>query len=203
MESSQTRNWTHVPCIGRQILNHWTTRGMPPALFKSLNYNILVFERCFYIICSKGPSHFHITLLTSRKTSSLKISGSREIKAFLEEQWKTKLIKIQASLVLVLTKPLRRRKANHFILLCLVLVTQSCPTLHYRMDYSPPGSSVHGILQARVLEWIVVSFSRGSSWFRNWTQVSYIIGGCFTVWATREAPIFTHMENQKKKEEEQ
>ena len=115
-----------------------------------------------------------------------KISGSREIKAFLEEQWKTKLIKIQASLVLVLTKPLRRRKANHFILLCLVLVTQSCPTLHYRMDYSPPGSSVHGILQARILEWIAVSFSRGSSWFRNRSRISCIIGRFFTNWATRE-----------------
>ena len=133
-----------------------------------------MFERCFYIICSKDPSHFHITLLTSRKTSSLKISGSREIKAFLEEQWKTKLIKIQASLVLVLTEPLRRRKANHFILLCLVLVTQSCPTLHYHMDYSPPGSSVCEILQARILEWVAISFSRGSSWLRDQPHVSCV-----------------------------
>ena len=44
------------------------------------------------------------------------------------------------------------------------------------MDCSPPGSSVHRILQARVLEWVAISFSRGSSWSRNWTWVSYISG---------------------------
>ena len=49
------------------------------------------------------------------------------------------------------------------------------------------GSSVHGIFQARVLEWIAISFSRVSSWPRNQTRVSRIAGRCFTIWATREA----------------
>ena len=44
-----------------------------------------------------------------------------------------------------------------------VLVAQLCPTLFDPMDYSPPGSSVHGMLQARILEWVAVPFSRGSS----------------------------------------
>ena len=44
-----------------------------------------------------------------------------------------------------------------------VLVTQSCPTLCNPMDCSPPGFSVHGILQARILKWAAISFSRGSS----------------------------------------
>ena len=48
------------------------------------------------------------------------------------------------------------------------------------MDCSPPGSSVHGILQARILEWVAISFSRGSSRPRDQTQVSYIAGGLFT-----------------------
>ena len=48
-----------------------------------------------------------------------------------------------------------------------VLVTQSCPTLCGPMDCSPPGSSVHGISQARTLEWVAISFSRGSSWPRD------------------------------------
>ena len=52
---------------------------------------------------------------------------------------------------------------------------------------SPPGSSVHGILQARILEWVAISFSKGSSWPRDWTQVSCIAGRFFTLWATREA----------------
>ena len=51
-------------------------------------------------------------------------------------------------------------------------VTQSCPTLCNPVDCSPPGSSVHGILQARILEWVAISFSRGSSRPRDWTQVS-------------------------------
>ena len=55
------------------------------------------------------------------------------------------------------------------------------------MDCSPPGSSVHGILQARILEWVAISFSRGSSQPRNQTQVSCIAGRCFNLWATREA----------------
>ena len=66
-------------------------------------------------------------------------------------------------------------------------VTQSCPTLCDPMDCSLPCSSIHGIFQARVLEWGAISFSRGSSQSRDRTQVSHIVGRCFTVWATREA----------------
>ena len=55
-----------------------------------------------------------------------------------------------------------------------VLVAQLCLTLWDPMDYSPSGSSVHGILQARILEWVAIPFSRGSSWPRDQTQVSYI-----------------------------
>ena len=67
------------------------------------------------------------------------------------------------------------------------LVAQSCLTLCDPMDYSPPGSSVHGILQARVLEWVAMLSSRGSSQPRNQTQVSHSAGRFFTVWATRGA----------------
>ena len=58
------------------------------------------------------------------------------------------------------------------------------------MDCSLPGSTVHGILQARILEWVAVSFSRGSFQSRNWTWVSCIASRFFTSWATREASIF-------------
>ena len=59
---------------------------------------------------------------------------------------------------------------------CARSVTQSCPALCHAMDCNPPGSSVHGILQARVLEWVAISFCRGSSPPRDWTQVSCIAG---------------------------
>ena len=66
------------------------------------------------------------------------------------------------------------------------LATKSCPTLCDPMDCSPPACSVHGIFQARILEWIAISFSRGSSQPRNRTQVSCIAGRFFTNWAMRE-----------------
>ena len=55
-----------------------------------------------------------------------------------------------------------------------VLVSQSCPTLCNPMNHSPPGSSVHGILQARILEWVAISLSRGSARPRNRNWVSCI-----------------------------
>ena len=54
------------------------------------------------------------------------------------------------------------------------------------MDCSLPASSVHGIFQARVLEWIAISFSRGSSRPRDWTPVSHIVDRRLIVWATKE-----------------
>ena len=72
-------------------------------------------------------------------------------------------------------------------------VTQSCPTLCDPMDCSLPGSSVHGIFQAIVLEWIAISFSSGSSRPRDGTQVSCIVDRRFTIWATREV----HKRNQR------
>ena len=65
-------------------------------------------------------------------------------------------------------------------------VAQSCLTLCDSMDCSLPGFSVHGIFQARVPEWVAISFSRGSSPPRGRTWVSCIAGSCFTLWATRE-----------------
>ena len=53
-------------------------------------------------------------------------------------------------------------------------VTQPCLTLWDPTDYSPPGSSVHGNIQARTLEWVAISFSKGSSWPRDWNHVSCV-----------------------------
>ena len=64
-------------------------------------------------------------------------------------------------------------------------LAQLCLTLCDPVD--PPGSSIHGIHQARVLEWVAISFSRGSSRPRNRTQVSHIAGRRFNLWATRDA----------------
>ena len=88
--------------------------------------------------------------------------------------------------------------SNHLILCCPLSfcllpevkwskVAQLCPTLCDPMDCSLPGFSIYGILQARVLEWVAISFSRGSSRPRDWTRVSRIVGRRCNLWATREA----------------
>ena len=64
------------------------------------------------------------------------------------------------------------------------VVSDSCDP----MDCSPPVSSVHGILQARILEWVAISFSTGSSRPKDWTWVSCTVGRFFTDWTTREVP---------------
>ena len=61
------------------------------------------------------------------------------------------------------------------------------------MDCSPPGSSVHGSLQARILEWVAIPLSRGSSQPRDQTQVSHNAGRFFTIWATWDVLVEKNM----------
>ena len=74
----------------------------------------------------------------------------------------------------------------HLILSKWSEVAQLCPTLCDPVNCSPPGSSILGILQARILEWVAISFSRGTSRPRDRTQVSRIAGRRFNLWATRD-----------------
>ena len=72
-------------------------------------------------------------------------------------------------------------------LTCVCLTTQSCPTLCDPTYHRPPGSSVHGILQARILQWAAMPYSRTSSQPGNRTQVSCTAGRFFTICANRAA----------------
>ena len=81
-----------------------------------------------------------------------------------------------------------------------VLVTWSCPTLCNLMNSSPPGSSVHGILQARTLEWVAFPFSRASSQPRDWIPISCIAGKFFTIWARQGSLILNwYLNNSEQK----
>ena len=87
--------------------------------------------------------------------------------------------------------------------MCICAHSLSCVPLFVTLrDCSPPGFSVHRILQARILEWVPIISSRGSPWPRDWILVSYIAGRFFTVWATREAHFLLyipcHNKNMKK-----
>ena len=72
----------------------------------------------------------------------------------------------------------------------IVLVAQSCPALCNLMDCSPPGPSVHGILQARILEWVAIPFSGALSWPKDRSWVSCTASRFFTIWATWGAHVF-------------
>ena len=76
-----------------------------------------------------------------------------------------------------------------------VWIAQSCPTLCDPMDYT-----VHGILQARILEWVAFPFSRGSSQPRDWNHVSHIAGEFFTSWATNSKKQINQFKNCKRLE---
>ena len=129
VESSSTRDWTHVPCVGRQTHIHWATREVSQTL-------------CFKV----------------RKLS----------------------IYITISLCCTL-EMMQHSKST------MKVKVKSCPALWGPKDCNLPSSSAHGIFQTRVLEWVAISFSRGSSRPRDWTQVSSIASRRFIIRATREA----------------
>ena len=102
----------------------------------------------------------------------------------LSQQWTSP--PLSCSLTVCGFKPLTQSQApggqQPCVCVCVcvcVLAGQSCPILCDPMDCSLPGSSIHGILQARLLEWVAISFSRGSSQPRNKTWVSCISGKFF------------------------
>ena len=87
------------------------------------------------------------------------------------------------SVFVILRKPFKRGKWPASFISLNLDDTQSCPTLRDLVDWSPPGSSLHGISQARILKWISISSSRGSFWPRDQTCIifnSCTTGGFFT-----------------------
>ena len=105
------------------------------------------------------------------KESNSKYVHFQEVLVFLENYWRyTNLHKNP-----ILTCPVKMK----------VLLSRSYPTLREPMDYSLQGSSVHGIFLSRMLEWVAIPFSRGSSWPRNWSWASHVAGRFFTAWLTR------------------
>ena len=76
---------------------------------------------------------------------------------------------------------------DHLFSILLHTESDNCSVVSHSLwplNCSPPGPSVHGMVQARILEWIAIPFSRGSSQSRDWTQVSCIAGRFFTIWVT-------------------
>ena len=119
--------------------------------------------------------------------SSLPEIFSRDLETVAQSSWHCSMLsKDRAN-----KQNLKPKEVDSFFLCWIVLkeseseVAQSCLTLCNPMDCRFPGSSVHGILQTRVLKWVAISFSRGSSQPRDRAWVARIAGSCFTIWATR------------------
>ena len=134
--SSLTRDWTHVPCIARQILNHWTTREVPRVFFCLSNLWSL---GAFFYQFLKWHISFDLEFLELIDTI---------VSAFFLLNPSSGVYKIWGPLT----------SGLFIIFMVKVKVAQSCLTLCDPMDYT-----VHGILQARTLEWVALRFPRGSS----------------------------------------
>ena len=158
--SSQIRGWTGVPCIARQILNLLDHQRSP--VFEDFDHYIFPSEN--FTKMSLRSVYLNDHLCKDRGAVIYPTLWMRKLRL-----WQLKIIAFH-------------KKASQGG----SEVPLSCLTLCDPMDCSLPGSSVHGILHARIMEWVAISFSRGSSWPRDWTQVSRIVGRHFTVWATRE-----------------
>ena len=130
-----------------------------------------------------NQNHNEVSLHTCQngycqKTTNKKCWGFGEKETFVHYWWECKLIKPLWKTVWSFF----RKQKMELLWKVKVLVAQSYLALCDPMDCSSPGSSVRGISQARILEWVAISFSRGSSWPRDFTQVSRIAGRFFTLW---------------------
>ena len=126
--------------------------------------------------CTQMPANLENSAVPKRLKKSVFISISKKGNAKECSNYCTVALISHASKVMM---PKEKWKSLSHVSLC------------DHMDGNPLGSSVHGILQARILEWVAISFSRGSSWPRGQTWVSCIAGRFLTIWATKETTICT------------
>ena len=141
----QTKDQTCIPCIGRHILNHWTTRDAQSPFYYCIHVHFCLQLLIFPLYKCSNVSNIVFSLLLQW--------GLHVIQSWNWKCWWLSHVWLSDS-----------------------------------MDWSPQGSSVHGILQARILEWVAVFPSPGgSSQPRDQTQVFCIAGRFFIIWVTREA----------------
>ena len=153
------------PLQWQATLNHWTTREVPLfiliiAYWCFLCFFLINYVWNLYILINFAKSQIRVFLI------SLSEYIICMILEFLRLLWSSGWLFLQL-----------------FHVLCSARLPQPRPVLCDPMDCSPPGSLVHGILQTRILEWVAVPSSRGSSWPRDRTHVSYV--SCIGVYALK------------------
>ena len=136
----------------------------------------------------------HTGLLRGLITSSSASSPSKQLNIFvitLRKNWSVINYKATQLSIFIAREKMETQTYRAWQMKVCALVAQSCPTLCDPTDCGPPGCSVRWILQARILEWVAIPFSRGSFRPRDRTEVSRTAGRLFTFWASREADRFT------------
>ena len=184
--SSQTRDRTLVPCTGRQILYCWASREallfrfLKPwfALFKSFWFG---FWYSYIINLSRIPW----VLQMQCPLSYLRAFSHVASLAWVIFPLSTLLDNSSYDLWVSGSGQLFSQFMSEW-----VKVAQPCPTLCDPVDCNPAGFSVHGILQAKILEWLGIPFSRGSFWLRDWTRVSSISGRLLYHLSHEESPSY-------------
>ena len=190
-------------CLGRRVVYHQRyLRSQSPLLsLRTLNYRYWYkykyWSRCLLSTSEHLPTHFYVTTslwLTQVHSGTLRqpTPDYLYITVFVRTHtkiWGKRFPSPPFSLSIYCRKYLiinafSSLKVKSFSHVWLLVTSRDC---------SLPGSSVHGIFQARVLEWVAIAFSRGSSWPRDRTQVSHTVGRRFTIWATREVLLFSAM----------
>ena len=174
-------------CSNSSLLSQWCLPTISSSVFP--------FSSCPQSFPASGS--FPVSWLFTSGDQSIGALASVSVLSMNIQVWFplgwTGLISLQVSKVLSRVFSSTSIQKHQFsdvgVHMCVCAVAQSCLTLCDPINYSPPDSSVCGILQVRTMEWVVISFSRGSSQPRDWTQVSCIAGRFFTIWATREAPV--------------
>ena len=132
-----------------------------------------------YVLQSSGPPYSELMILYFFSLYILEPAG---LNGTSRVEWN------QSFTELALVQKQRSQCSLFFVLESEGISLSVMPTLCDSMDYSSPGSSVHGIFQARIQEWVAIPFSREYSWPKDQTWVSCIVGKLFTIWATREGP---------------
>ena len=159
---SWTRDWTHVSCLDRQILYHWATREARMLSFKpAFLLSSFIFIKRFF---------------KSSSLSAIRVVSSAYLKVLIF------LLAIFIPICFIQPHMSHDVQCIDDTLCMRCECCSLCPTICNLMDFT-----VHGILQARILEWEAIPFSRGSSQPRDWTQVCCVAGGFLTIWATRKA----------------
>ena len=186
-----SRVWLCDPmdCIAARLLCSWDSPGKSTGvgchvLFQGIfltqgsNPCLLNYRQILYPLSHHGNPKLSIYLLCIPVIPLLCIYR-REIKIYVYKN-----LHIDANSPKLETNQVSKRMDQYIVMheVKWSEVTQSCPTLCDPVDCSLPGSSVHGIFQAIVLEWIAISFSRGSSQPRDRTRVSCIVDRRFTIW---------------------